>query len=51
MSDAITKKLGAEGDGTISGQLMLFECMDICVLSPAHECETGNFVGYILIII
>ena len=28
-------KTGADG-GSISGQPMLFECMGICVLSPAH---------------
>ena len=31
-------RTGADG-GNILGQPMLFECMGICVLSPAHEIE------------
>ena len=31
-------KTGADGRN-ILGQPMLFECMGICVLSPAHENE------------
>ena len=31
-------KTGAD-EGAILGQPMLFECMGICVLSPAHESE------------
>ena len=31
-------KTEADG-GTIFGQPIPFECMGICVLSPAHECE------------
>ena len=42
MSDAITStKTGADG-GNIFGQPMLFDCMGICVLSPAH----GNEMRY-----
>ena len=50
MSDAISStKTGADG-GTILGQPMLFACMGICVLSPAHECEmSGDFI-YLLIV-
>ena len=33
-------KTGADG-GNIFGLQMLFECMGICVLSPAHEGEMG----------
>ena len=29
---------------------MLFEYMDICVLSPAHECEMRDFLKYLLIV-
>ena len=41
---------GAEG-GNILGQPMLFECMGICVLSPAHESEMrGCYLVYVLIV-
>ena len=33
-------KTGADR-GIILGQPRLFECMGICVLSPAHESEEG----------
>ena len=47
MSDAITSTKLEE---LIFGQSMLFECMGICVLSPANECEMrGSFV-YLLIV-
>ena len=50
MSDAITStKTGADG-GAILGQPMLFECMAICVLSPAHECEMRGYLVYLLIV-
>ena len=42
-------KTGADG-GTILGQLMLFECMGICVLSPAHESEMRGYLVYLLIV-
>ena len=32
------------------GQPMLFVCMGICVLSPAHESETKGFLVYVLIV-
>ena len=46
MLDAITStKL--EQTGTKNwGQPMLFECMDICVLSPAHESEMRGHLVY-----
>ena len=42
-------KTGADG-GTILGQPMLFECMGICVLSPAHESEMRGYLVYVLIV-
>ena len=42
-------KTGAEG-GNILGQPMLFGCMDICVLSPAHESEMRGYLVYLLIV-
>ena len=42
-------KTGADG-GNIMGQPMLFECMAICVLSPAHECEMRGYLVYLLIV-
>ena len=42
-------KTGADR-GDLLGQPMLFECMGVCVLSPAHESEMrGDFV-YVLIV-
>ena len=32
----------------ILGQPMLFECMGICVLSPAHESEMRGYLVYVL---
>ena len=32
----------------ILGQPMLFECMGICVLSPAHESEMRGYLVYLL---
>ena len=47
MSDAITiTKL----EQTVLGQPMLFECMGICVLSPAHEIEMRGYIVYVLIL-
>ena len=40
---------GTDG-GNILGQPMLFECMDICVLSPAHESEMRSYLVYLLIV-
>ena len=34
--------------GNILGQPMLFECMGICVLSPAHESEMRGYLVYVL---
>ena len=31
-------------------QPMLFECMGICVLSPAHESEMRGYLVYVLIV-
>ena len=50
MSDAITStKLEQTGE-TILGQPRLFECMGICVLSPAHESEMRGYPVYVLIV-
>ena len=40
-------KTGADMEN-ISGQPMLFECMGICVLSPAHESEMKGYLVYVL---
>ena len=40
-------KTGADGE-TILGQPMLFECIGICVLSPAHESEMRCYLVYLL---
>ena len=42
-------KTGADREN-ILGQLMLFECMGICVLSPAHESEMRGYLVYVLIV-
>ena len=42
-------KTGADR-GSILGQPMLFECMGICVLSPAHESEMMGYLVYVLIV-
>ena len=36
--------------GYIPGQPMLFECIGICVLSPAHESEMKGYLVYVLIV-
>ena len=36
--------------GNILGQPRLFECMGICVLSPAHESEMRDYLVYVLIV-
>ena len=51
MSDAITStKLEQTGDIIILGQPILFECMGICVLSPAHESEMRRYLVYVVIV-
>ena len=42
-------KTGADREN-ILGQPMLFECMGICVLSPAHESEMRSYLVYVLIV-
>ena len=42
-------KTGADREN-ILGQLTLFECMGICVLSPAHESEMRGYPVYVLIV-
>ena len=42
-------KTGANREN-ILGQPMLFECMGICVLSPAHESEMRGYLVYVLIV-
>ena len=48
-AEAITStKLEQTGELVI-GHPMLFECMGICVLSPAHESEMRGYLVYLLI--
>ena len=42
-------KTGADREN-ILGQPMLFECLGICVLSPAHESEIRGYLVYVLIV-
>ena len=42
-------KTGADREN-ILGQRMLFECMSICVSSPAHESEMRGYLVYVLIV-
>ena len=42
-------KTGADR-GNVLGQPRLFECMGICVLSPAHEGEMRGYLVYVLIV-
>ena len=42
-------KTGADRDN-ILGQPMLFVCMGICFLSPAHESEMRGYLVYVLIV-
>ena len=50
MSDAIpSTKLEKTGE-IFWGQPMRFECMGICVLSPAHESEMRGSLVYLLIV-
>ena len=43
-------KTGADR-GNILGQPMLFVCIGICVLSPAHESEMRGYLVCVLIVI
>ena len=49
MSDAITSTKRTDGGNNL-GQPMLFECMSICVLSPAHESEMRGYLVYVPIV-
>ena len=42
-------KTGADR-GSVLGQPRLFECMGMCVLSPAHENEMRGYLFYELIV-
>ena len=42
-------KTGADREN-ILGQPMLFVCMGICALSPAHEMEMRGYLVYVLIV-
>ena len=42
-------KTGAEG-GTFFRRPMLFQCMGLCLLSPAHESEMRGYLVYPLIV-
>ena len=42
-------KTGADREN-IFGQPMLFVCMGICVLSPAHKSEMRGYLVYVLIV-
>ena len=48
MSDAITRTKSGANRENILGQPRLFECMGICVLSPAHESEMRGYLVYVL---
>ena len=50
MSDAITSTKLEQTGKIFRGQPMLFECMCICVLSPAHESEMRGYLIYPLIV-
>ena len=50
MSDAITSTKLVQTGENILGQPMLFECMGICVLSPAHTSEMRGDLVYVLIV-
>ena len=42
-------KTGADREN-ILGQPMLFECMGICILSPALKSEMRGYLVYVLIV-
>ena len=50
MLDAITSTKLEQTGKIILGQPMLFECMGICILSPAHESEMRGYLVYVLIV-
>ena len=50
MSDAITSTKLEQTGGNILGQPRLFECLGICVLSPAHKSEMKVYLVYLLIV-
>ena len=50
MSDTITNTNLEQTGEIFLGQPMLFECMGICVLSPADESEMRGYLVYVLII-
>ena len=50
MSDAITRTKSGANRENILGQPRLFECMGICVLSPAHESEMRGYLVYVLVV-
>ena len=41
-------KIGADREN-ILGQPMLFVCMGICVLSPAHESDMRGYLVYVIV--
>ena len=43
-------KTGAERENVL-GQPMLFECMGVCVLSPAHESEMRGYLIVCVLIV
>ena len=49
-SDAITSTKLEQTGKIFLGQPRLFECMGICVLSPAHESEMRGYLVYVLIV-
>ena len=42
-------KTGADR-GNILGQPILFECMGMCILSPAHESEMRGYLVHMRIV-
>ena len=50
MSDAITSTKLEETENILR-QPMLFECMGICVFSPAHESKVRGYLLYVLNVI
>ena len=49
MSDAITSTK-PEQTGNSLGQPMMFECMGMYSLSPAHKSEMRGYLVYVLIV-
>ena len=50
MSDAMTSAKLEQTEEIFIGQPRLFECVGICVLSPAHEHEMRGYFVYVLIV-